>query len=28
MMEEGDSIDKILRITGLLENQLMEHGIL
>ena len=28
MREEGDSIDKILRITGLLENQLKEHGIL
>ena len=28
MREEGDSIDKILRITGLSENQLKEHGIL
>ncbi len=28
MREEGDSIDKILRITGLLESQLKEHGIL
>ena len=27
MREEGDSIDKILRITGLLEIQLKEHGI-
>ena len=28
MREEGDSVDKILRITGLSENQLKEHGIL
>jgi predicted transposase/invertase (TIGR01784 family) len=28
MQEEGDSIDKILRITGLSEIQLKEHGIL
>ncbi len=28
MREEGDSIDKILRVTGLLESQLKEHGIL
>ena len=28
MLEEGDSIEKIIRITGLSENQLKENGIL
>ena len=28
LQEEGDSIDKILRMTGLSEIQLKEHGIL
>jgi predicted transposase/invertase (TIGR01784 family) len=28
MQEEGDSINKIIRITGLTMDQLKEHGIL